>query len=229
MIGLIDGDIILYRCGFVTQEETEEYAIKTVDEAIRNLLDETKSEQYHIYLSCPRKDNFRTKLYPEYKANRKQDKPIHFEAMRNFLIDEWKAEVAVEEEADDLIGKNLDENSLAITIDKDILYGLVGHKYNFVKKSFFYTTQEEATKFFYKQLLMGDSVDNIHGVPKIGEKRSLTLLQDAAEEETMFQIVRRQYFQAGMTEEQLLMNGRLLKIRTKEGELWEFPTGQTED
>lgn len=221
--GLIDGDIVLYRCGFVTQEETEEYAIKTVDEAIRNLLDEAKCSKYRIFLSCPRPDNFRTKLFPDYKANRKQDKPIHFEAMKNYLLDVWKAEVAVEEEADDMIGKNLNDDSIAITIDKDILYGIVGNKFNFVKKSFFYTSQEEATKFFYKQLLMGDSVDNISGVPKIGEKRSLALLEGIETEEEMYQIVRRQYFQAGMTEEQLLLNGRLLKIRTKEGEIWSFP------
>jgi DNA polymerase-1 len=226
---LIDGDILLYRCGFVTENEAEEYAKQVIDELIMRILDTTKSETYSMFLSCPRKDSFRAKLYPEYKANRTREKPIHYEYLKQHLLSSWNGQIAFEEEADDLIGIHLNEDSIAVTIDKDILYGLAGHKYNFVKEKMFYTSQEEALKFFYKQVLMGDSADNIIGLPKIGEVMALKLLEGLETEEEMFQQVRRQYLQHGFTEEQLLLNGRLLKIRTYEGELWQPPIGLKPD
>lgn len=229
MRALVDGDILLYRIGFVTEDATEEDAKSGMDELVRRILDAVSVTSFNIFLSCGRADSFRAILYPEYKANRKREKPKHYQALKDHLISSWNATVADAEEADDLIGINLDAKSIACTIDKDILYGLEGHKYNFVKDLLFYTSQEEATKFFYKQLLMGDSADNIIGLPKIGEVRALKLLEGLDTEEEMFEQVRFQYEKHGFTEEQLLLNGQLLKIRTREGEIWQFPTGQRQE
>lgn len=223
MRALIDGDILLYRIGFVTEDATENDAKIAMDELMTRILDSCQATSFSVFLSCGRKESFRAKLYPEYKANRTREKPKHYDILKRYVIRSWHGTQAVEEEADDLIGINLDENSIACTIDKDILYGLEGHKYNFVKDLLFYTSQEEATKFFYKQLLMGDSADNIIGLPKIGEVRALKLLEGLDTEEEMFEQVKFQYEKHGFTEEQLLLNGQLLKIRTREGEIWTFP------
>ena len=56
--------------------------------------------------------------------------------------------------------------------DKDVLYQCVGMHYNYQKGDFLHTTPDEALKFLWKQVLMGDSTDNIQGIPGVGEKTS---------------------------------------------------------
>jgi 5'-3' exonuclease len=245
MKALLDGDILLYRVGFTTQDEPEAIAIVRMDELVKRILDTVKATEYVIYLSCGRNDSFRAKLNPEYKANRKQPKPLHYDLLKTHLINNWNAVVAVEEEADDLIGieQNTNPNStIACTIDKDILYGVAGQKYNFVKDTFHYTTQEEATLFFYRQLLMGDKADNILGITGVGEAKAGRLLDGLLyEDETvLFKVVQDRYrewlkdewasmyrewgdFQEKQMNNLILLSGIQLKIRSKPNELWEFP------
>lgn len=238
MKALVDGDILLYRVGFTTETETEDIAKYRMNELVSRILDTAKATDYVIYLSCGRKSSFRAKLNPEYKANRKQPKPVHYGFLRDLLIKDFNAVEAIDEEADDLIGINLKEDCIACTIDKDILYGLEGNKYNFVKEQMFYTSQEEATKFFYMQLLMGDKADNILGIPGIGPKKAEQALDGLVMEQAMFfkvQDMYREWLQNewsdknwGLAEEKLmnnliLLSGVQLKIRTTVGEIWDFP------
>jgi 5'-3' exonuclease len=244
MRALIDGDILLYRVGFTTESETEEIAQYRMDELLHRILDTVKATEYVIYLSCGRADSFRAKLNPEYKANRKQPKPLHYTFLKDYLLSKWNAVQAVEEEADDLIGieQAKDPNTVACTIDKDILYGVPGQKYNFVKEQMFYTLPEEATLFFYKQLLMGDKADNIFGITGVGEAKATKALEDYQfeDEEILFKVVQSAYrnwlmnewadqyedwgdFQEKQMNNLILLSGIQLKIRSFEGEVWKFP------
>lgn len=232
------GDILLYRVGYTTQEESPEIACIRMDDLVERILDTVQATSYEIYLSCGRTESFRAKLNPEYKANRTQPKPLHYAVLKQHLLEYWNAVQAVEEEADDLIGINLNENSIACTIDKDILYGLEGNKYDFVKEKMFYTSQEEALKFFYMQLLMGDKADNVIGIPGIGPKKAERALDGIVTELEMFFKVQEMYrewleqewadrdwgvFEEKQMNNLILLSGVQLKIRTKEGELWDFP------
>jgi 5'-3' exonuclease len=244
MKALIDGDILLYRVGFTTQEETESIAKVRMDELVSRILDTVSASEYVVYLSCGRKDSFRAKLNPEYKANRTQPKPLHYEILKQHLINNWNAVVAVEEEADDLIGIEQASNpdTIACTNDKDILYGVEGHKYNFVKETIFYTPKEEATVFFYKQLLMGDKADNIFGIAGVGEKKAENALSPYYEEgePMLFKVVQDRYrewlkdlwadsyikwsdFQEKQMNNLILLSGIQLKIRSYPNEIWKFP------
>jgi 5'-3' exonuclease len=241
---LLDGDILLYRVGFTTQSETEEIAKYRMVELISRILDSAKATEYVVYLSCGRKDSFRAKLNPEYKANRTQPKPLHYDFLKTLLITEFNAVVAIEEEADDLIGiaQAEDVNTIACTIDKDILYGVAGHKYNFVKEEHFTTLPENATLFFYKQLLMGDKADNIFGITGVGEAKASKALAEYLyeDEETIFLKVQSMYrdwllnewadqyeewgdFQEKQMNNLILLSGIQLKIRSYAGEIWKFP------
>lgn len=242
MHAIIDADIIGYRVGFTTQKESVEIALYRADELVQRILDSVKATSYDLYLSCPRKDSFRAKLNPEYKANRTQEPPIHLKAIKNHLIEKWNATVAVEEEADDLIGIYLKgDETIACTIDKDILYGLEGNKYNFVKEEMFYTSKEEALKFFYMQLLMGDKADNILGIPGIGPKKAEYALDGLLTELEMFDKIKSMYRDwlqnewadrdwGDFEEKQMLnlieLSGKQLRIRTYVGEIWQMPIGQ---
>lgn len=250
MKALLDGDILLYRVGYTTENEDEEVAKLRIDELITRILDTVRATSYQVFLSCGRKDSFRAKLNPEYKAHRTREKPKHYDTLKEHLITVWQAVVAVEEEADDLIGieQNKNEETIACTIDKDILYGVVGHKYDFVKEKIFYTSDDEATLFFYKQLLMGDKADNIFGITGIGTAKAGKALDDLLGESenilytTVVDMYRDwlvnewadQYAEWTSNEEKrmldlILLSGIQLKIRSYEGEIWQPPYGQQED
>lgn len=244
MIAYVDGDVCLYRIGFVTENETEESAISSLDLYLDEILTEVNAKEYKIFLSCSREDNFRLKYNHEYKANRPERKPTHFKALKQHLLDKHNALVGVTEEADDLIGiaqyKDPD-GSIGVTNDKDILYGVVGHKYNCVTKNFNYNSPEEATKYFYRQLLMGDRTDNIDGIYGLGKAKSLKIVEHLETEEDLFLEVQNQYrmwlakewkipdiqnwtnFNEKQMNNIILMNGIQLKIREHEGQVWHFP------
>lgn len=184
-----------------------------MEELIHRILETTQADSYNFYLSAGRLDTFRAKINPSYKAHRTQPKPKHYEFLKNYLIDIWKAEVAVNEEADDRLGieqlrntkefnfqlqnpdrTNQNDETIICSIDKDLLQ-IPGLHYNFVKDVFTCVTPEEGLLFFYKQLLIGDVADNIKGVGGIGPKKADKLLNDllGAPEEEIFEVVQESY------------------------------------
>lgn len=254
MIALIDGDICAFRCGFsceswVIDEHGEkqkavlpvEIAYARLNEMIEQILQATGATEYQIFLTDS-DGNFRKTVSTDYKANRKDvPRPIHLKALEEFLIRSWGAVRAVGEEADDLLGitqttledeKLLEKDtpSIICSIDKDLLQ-IPGKHYNFVKQEFQTVTYDDGMFAFYKQLLMGDSTDNIGGCPGIGEKKALKFLQPAyGNEFELFREVYEQYKKAFPTlcpeelEELITTVGRLVYIRRKPGELWSIPT-----
>lgn len=234
MRALIDSDVLLYRLGFKTQESPVEEAIDSLVEYVHSIANAVEATDVSLFLSCSRAENFRTQINPDYKGTRSADKPLHFYAMREYLLSQMGAIEGVKEEADDLIGieQNKDpNNTVGCSNDKDILYGVVGHKYNFVKQEMFYTNEEDALLFFYRQLLMGDDVDNIKGIFRFGIKTAEKVLPCLLDEEDMYNIVVSEYAKRSpqTTVEQITAIGQQLKIRTFKGQIWHPPTGQRAD
>ena len=82
-------------------------------------------------------------------------------------------------EADDALGLKQDSDTMICSIDKDLLM-CEGNHYNFVKKEFKQVTKEEGTRFFYQQMITGDSADNILGIRGLGKVKASKLLKDTA-------------------------------------------------
>jgi len=227
MHALIDGDILIYRVGFTTENEDWGIAKWRINEMIDNILHVVTAESYSIYLSDSTENGFRKKFYPEYKANRKQPKPKHYEGLKYYLITEEDARITPEQEADDELGiqqtlwnQNMETiQSVICTIDKDLLQ-IPGNHYNFVKNEKRFVSPDEGLRSFYTQLLVGDVSDNIRGVQGIGPKKAEKALHDCKVAEEYFEV------SAGLYEKdykRLMINGILLKIRTEKDELWSFP------
>ena len=83
---LIDGDILVYRIGFASEDETEAIAISRCSEFLENLILFNGFEDYKGYLTGG--DNFRHEIAKTapYKGNRKAAKPKHYELLREYMI-----------------------------------------------------------------------------------------------------------------------------------------------
>lgn len=230
MEALIDADLICYRVGFTTETEDLGIAIWRADEMLDNILVNTEATSYRLFLTGD--NNFRFGVDPEYKAHRKdKPKPLHLKDLREHLINKWNANVIHNKEADDALGieqcKAEPATTVICSIDKD-LDMIPGMHYNFIKDLHYYVHEPAATRFFYKQLLMGDVADNIKGIHGIGPKKSAGLLDHLKTEAEMFETVQNLY----QDDRKMLSNGKLLWIWRKENDdhwptTFQVQTGRT--
>jgi hypothetical protein len=132
------------------------------------------------------KGNFREELatIAKYKGNRdKMEKPVHYQAVRDYLVDHWGAYVVDGIEADDEVSilawdsYRSGGDHVLCTIDKD-LDQVPGWHYDYKKKVFYETDPLDGELFFYAQILAGDSTDNIKGCYRIGIEKAKTLVND---------------------------------------------------
>jgi 5'-3' exonuclease len=225
---LVDADIIAYRAAFSAKDEPEKQARQKVDDICSGIMYDcfypinyTLGQNAWFYLTGS--GNFRKDLatIKVYKGQR-PPKPEHLPATRDQLVQQWGAEIVEGQEADDAIGikaTDLKGDCTIVSIDKDLLM-IPGTHYNFVKKEWTEVSQEKGDYFFYKQLLTGDQVDNIQGVPGIGPKKAEKAYEGCTTVQEMYQKALEMYKGDA---DALLENARLLWLRRYEGEMWEPP------
>ena len=175
-VALIDGDYLLWIATYpqkITNEDGEiTYIDKTFEEVkdsfdsiLESILAATEATHYIGFLSTK---SFRKGINPEYKAQRSSEKPKFFSELREYVRE--KFEQVDNLEADDCVSilKNKISNSFIVSNDKDIL-NLVGRHYNPQKQEWIETSAEEAYRFFWGSMIIGDSSDNIKGIPGKGK------------------------------------------------------------
>jgi len=226
---LIDGDIIAYRAAFSTEQMGSQDTKDKVDDLIEYILEHTALLPYEIdidyivYLTG--KENFRysiAKSYP-YKGNRKSvQKPRHLQTARDHMESKYKAIISKGEEADDLIAKEaarLDYKACVASIDKDMLQIPCWH-FNIVRGDYLQVEPFGGIKFFYTQILTGDTADNIVGLFRVGPVKAKKILDDAETEEDLWDCVVKAY---DGNEDRVIENARLLWLRREEEEIWQPP------
>tara|TARA_R110000765_G_scaffold225027_1_gene328958 strand:- start:71 stop:844 length:774 start_codon:yes stop_codon:yes gene_type:complete len=197
---LIDADSLLY---YEMGKSTFEEAIYGLDERISSMLNACNTSYYAGFLTKGR--CFRYEVDTEYKAKRKNSKnkrPIIFPALMEHLRRRWGFTYMPELEADDLVSyysHNTERKTIICSPDKDVLYQCVGMHFNYRTTEFIHTSPEEALKFLWKQVLMGDSTDGITGIEGVGDKISSHWLKNKVKEFEPFAL--RKYVEKyGMTE-----------------------------
>lgn len=215
--------------------EPVENAIYNARSIIRTIV-ETSGAQWSdttVYLTG--EGNYRDSVatIKPYKGNRLEtEKPVHAAALRAFMMDNYPSRMSEGEEADDLLGIAQMEifphdewGSCIATLDKD-LDMIPGLHYNFVSGEMYFVDSETADWYFYRQLLTGDSTDNIPGIPGIGKAKAEKALTGCTNVEDMYELCRNMYIQSYGEEfagAALLENARLLWIRRTPDEMWEPP------
>lgn len=163
-----------------------------------------------------------------YKGNRDPDhKPVHGPAIKRYLERHYETVYTENEEADDYCGYTQcamgPDESVIVTVDKD-LNMIPGLHYNFLQSRLFNVEMDEADRFFWYQMVTGDAVDNIPGVPGMGPAKAAKLLDDVPTAQLPGAVAAAYVTGYGERfESALLENGRLLWIRRVKGELWQPP------
>lgn len=157
------------------------------------------------------KPNFRIEIAKKkgYKAQRKQEKPYHYHNIATYLLGNYDCKLAIGIEADDAMSIDQKDNTIICSRDKD-LKQVEGWHYSWpcgkqleikpmlvdkigsisVSKGKIVGT---GLKFFYSQILTGDPVDNIPGLPKYGPVKAYNLLHDCETELQLYEVVQTCY------------------------------------
>ena len=192
-ICLIDADCVAYWAAAGCDDMTRDAAFNRCRDRMESIIDEVRAQEVRSYLTGP--NNFREKVatYQQYKGNRYdkfgnriKPQPKWLAVVRDYLVDKYDAILCDGQEADDALAiaqtkcnASKDWHSVISSIDKDlrIVPGL-HHDMNsnyieevdrlgYLRIDKKGKVRGAGLKFFYAQLLMGDSTDWIPGLPKV--------------------------------------------------------------
>lgn len=178
-------------------DATEDPIIFITGKRLNNSL-VNKSRNFHGDEPIEFLPNFRDSVatIKPYKGTRKSEKPFHFDNITAYLLGNYRYNLSNGLEADDLLCINQygRTDTIICSRDKDVRQ-CPGWHYSWecgAQPSFGPTLVDNkgviwkdgdkirgvGTKFFFYQMLVGDSVDNIPGCPKVGPVKAYALLAD---------------------------------------------------
>jgi DNA polymerase-1 len=184
MILLLDADMLLYKAMASAEVEVElstdvwtRHVEMTVArerywEQITLWVDQLGVSFNDVWHCFTDKSAFRRDLSPTYKHNRKgKPKPIGYAAMRAEIMQEDKAFMFNQIEADDLLGifatMQMGDATIIVSGDKDLMQ--IPGKHLWIDQEITEQSYEDAERFTYEQILCGDATDGIPGCPSIGK------------------------------------------------------------
>lgn len=163
--------------------------VKQLDDSIEQLGEQMEATRILICLSD--ETNWRKKVLPTYKSNRKDTEDPEYRArLKQHLLDAYDCMQFPFLEGDDVMGilatdPEFTGKKVIVSIDKDMktIPSRV-HKHRSANWLFNpdkdrkprKVSEDEANYFWMTQTLMGDSTDGYTGIPGIGEKRALKIL-----------------------------------------------------
>lgn len=222
MRALIDTDLLVYETSFAAQDrETGEvysfdYAREVLDDKIQAIINATGSDTYTLYLTGPNNFRFNIAKTKPYKGTRPEEKPWHYENLRAYILSRPGSVLTDGIEADDAMCiqqcKQLEaKDTIICSRDKDLRM-CPGFHYGwehsnqpeyyptFIQPIGYLSLSENRKtvsgggfRFFYSQLITGDSTDNIPGLPKGGAVLAYNTLAELKSEQELFLAVKNLY------------------------------------
>ena len=224
---LIDGDILTYKVCWAVQTVvhwdddilTTATNVSELKAQANTMISEWQAklgggdEASTVICFSDRANNFRRKIFPDYKLNRKDSKkPLGYNHLETYLKEFYVTQTQPMLEADDVLGilatdGEFDRN-IIISIDKDMLT-IPCEYYNMDSEVTEIIDEKMADHMFFFQTLTGDAVDNYKGCPGIGPKRATELLLTKG---VKWQTIKDAYAKAGLTEDHALTQARVARI-----------------
>jgi len=225
---LLDGDMLAFRIAaggevpikwdeWLWTLHTDEVACQRyLDDQIEFILKETGCSEARFAVSGSH--NFRRTIYPEYKANRAGTrKPMALKALLDYGIEKYNGFRKDELEADDVLGiwqtRSKPGTTVIVSGDKD-MRTVPGLHYNPLKpkEGVVKVSQEEADLIWMRQVLTGDTVDNIPGCPTFGPKTAAKVLPEPDHLVDLWEVVVDCFIKKGLAPADALLNARLTRI-----------------
>ena len=243
MKALIDGDILRYEIGCATDDEGRPLSwplVKArVDGKIKSIAEKAGADSHVVHMSG--RENFRKDIATirPYKGNRNAEKPHWHDEIEKYLKSGLNHDVFIAEgmEADDSMGIEQctsDEETIICSRDKDLKMIPGWHcqwgTSNSEAKGPWFVSEEEGIKFFFTQLLTGDSTDNIPGLYMVGPTNAKRFLDGITEPLRLYSAVQQQYEKRFGSYWPMFMyeNAELLWIKRELGDP-KFPGHEAQD
>lgn len=219
MLALTDGDPFIYMAAWGRSRDDAKARVK-------QLVDETAEYTFcdDILIAVGSRVNFRDDIYPLYKksksrASSRASLPEWIDELKDYLVGLPNVTQCIGHEADDQIrmwsteAEKAGDPYVVCSIDKD-LDCIPGCHFNAKTKEIYEVTVEYATKFYWQQILQGDSTDNIPGLPGIGPKKAVNLLDGLTTHEECKAKVIDTYidYYGGAWENEYLANGKMVHM-----------------
>lgn len=228
----------------VTPEE-DWIARYNMETLIKSSLEVVGTRDYSVYLSGP--TNFRNTIatLEPYKGSRPEEKPYHYQFLKDHLLEEHFAVVVDDMEADDALGimstmyTSVGYYTPVIDSQDKDLRMIPGLWYDKHSKQVSNITTAEGHRSFFRQLLTGDTTDDIPGIVGIGPGRALSAIPNDLEDPLkMLEVCRQLWAKAvkdgkvkssnfskeqikEMDYEQVMLEvGRLLWIKRYRDQIW---------
>jgi len=240
---LVDSSIFIYKAWFAqklelsnAQGEPNQAFIGFSDFVYRLLTEVAPSKVVFAFDERLKKSERKT-IYPEYKANRS---PTPIELQRQFAwCQQWVENLGIshvasnEWEADDLVGtlatlhRSAELSIVILSADKDLtqliregdiwwpFYDTRKLDYRSITKKYGVKPEQIADQL----ALTGDKVDNIPGIPFVGQKTAASLLRKFGDLQTLRdnldQVGKMKFRYAGRVQQSLIENEAILDISSR--------------
>ena len=219
---LIDADFIVYKCCAAAEDEIDwgddvivvvssfSRALNSVERELSNIKNTFMWDTPELILFFSDSKNFRKKIYPDYKGHRNRKKPCGYRRVISELSERYTVIRIPELEADDAMGiyATFEPGNIIVSPDKDMRQ-IPGKLYNLDETV--EVSEEEGMRWHLIQTLAGDQTDGYGGVPGIGVKRAIALLD---KDGYTWDTVVKAFKSKELDEDVALMNARLAKILT---------------
>ena len=222
---LIDSDFLAYKAAqaceigidfgedvIIAQSQFSE-VLKVFNNELNKVTKAMMEDDFILYFSST--ENFRKKIYPDYKGHRMKRKPLGYKRLVNYCRENHNFKLIEGLEADDTIGieatRFADPHNIIVSPDKDMRQ--IPSTLWDMKNDVVEITKDDGDRWHLIQSLSGDPTDGYSGCPGIGVKRATELLD---KNENKWEAVCKAYRDRGLSDDDALLNARLAKILQKE-------------
>lgn len=156
---------------FVIIPKTKKQIEESFDGIFKHIFEEGQFTHYIAFVKGNNTIGDRLLINPDYKQQRTKVVNEEWEPTCQYAMERWGCIEINDMEVDDAVRiANINiPNSHIVAIDKDLLW-LEGTNFNWRKNEWITVSKEEELKYLCRSMIIGDGVDNVHGLKGKGEK-----------------------------------------------------------